>query len=151
MKQTVKIATAALLLSILSAVCAYGAEPTVNVNTATAEQLAYLPGIGEAKAAAMVEARPFATIDDLLKVKGIGPRTLADLRDWARVDGDTTAREAIKAPQPAVRIFLGDGVEAEILECGIKGAGGSSTCELRITARDGKLAEDDFRIKGGAK
>ncbi|PSJ46817.1 competence protein ComEA [Zobellella taiwanensis] len=53
---------------------------SININTAGPEQLAQLTGIGPAKAAAIVEYRetngPFATIDDLAKVKGIGESTV---------------------------------------------------------------------------
>lgn len=53
---------------------------SININTAGPEQLAQLTGIGPAKAAAIVEYRetngPFATVDDLAKVKGIGESTV---------------------------------------------------------------------------
>jgi competence protein ComEA len=52
----------------------------INVNTATVEQLITLPGIGETKAQAIVAARPFASVDDLERVPGIGPKTLETLR-----------------------------------------------------------------------
>ena len=57
----------------------------VNLNTATAAQLDALPGIGPATAAAIVHDRetngPFASVDDLTRVRGIGPAKLAQLRD----------------------------------------------------------------------
>ena len=53
----------------------------VNINTADADQIAQaLKGVGPSKAAAIVEFRsvygPFAQKDDLIKVKGIGQKTL---------------------------------------------------------------------------
>ena len=53
----------------------------VNINTATAEQLAQqLQGVGPAKAQAIVEYRElhgeFSSVEDLLEVKGIGTGTL---------------------------------------------------------------------------
>ena len=57
----------------------------IDLNRATAEQLDVLPGIGPATAAAIVTYReqvgPFAAVDDLLNVPGIGPAKLDALRD----------------------------------------------------------------------
>ncbi|WP_367399259.1 ComEA family DNA-binding protein [Halomonas sp. DN3] len=59
-------------------------EP-INVNEASVELLAELPGIGPGKAKAIVEDRqangPFTTIEDLTRVKGIGDATVARLKD----------------------------------------------------------------------
>jgi len=57
----------------------------VNVNKADAETIAReLQGIGPAKARAIVDYResngPFEAVDDLLKVKGIGPKVLEENR-----------------------------------------------------------------------
>ncbi len=60
------------------------AAPTVDVNTATAEQLDALPGIGPVLAQRIVDWRtahgPFASVDDLDEVSGIGAATLAKFR-----------------------------------------------------------------------
>lgn len=52
----------------------------VPVNSAPAELLLTLPGIGPALAARVIQHRPYSRIDDLLKVPGIGPRVLQRLR-----------------------------------------------------------------------
>jgi competence ComEA-like helix-hairpin-helix protein len=57
----------------------------VNINTADAATLAgSLRGIGRSKAEAIVAYRsengPFKSVDDLVNVKGIGPKTLEQLR-----------------------------------------------------------------------
>jgi competence protein ComEA len=61
----------------------------VNVNTATATELEELPGIGEVIAQAIVDYRtengPFASVDQLLDVSGIGDATLEDIRDLVSV------------------------------------------------------------------
>ncbi len=58
---------------------------TVNVNAADEAVLAKLKGIGPVKAKALVAYRqqngPFKSVDDLKKVKGIGQKTLEQLKD----------------------------------------------------------------------
>jgi comEA protein len=67
----------------------------VNVNTATAAELELLPGVGPAKARAILEARRanggFKSVEELEDVKGIGPAALERLRPFARTSGKTTA------------------------------------------------------------
>ncbi|MEZ4248964.1 MAG: helix-hairpin-helix domain-containing protein [Polyangiales bacterium] len=58
----------------------------LDLNRATAEELELLPRIGPALAARVVEARPFDTVDDLRRVRGIGARTLERLRPLVRVE-----------------------------------------------------------------
>jgi competence protein ComEA len=72
------------------------ADPTpvtsarINVNTATAAELELLPRIGPALAARIVEDRerngPFQTIDALDRVRGIGPRTVRNVRSHATAE-----------------------------------------------------------------
>ena len=63
---------------------AIAASQQLNVNQASEEQLTSLPGIGPARAAAIIERReeqgPFRNLDDLQKVSGIGPATIRDLQ-----------------------------------------------------------------------
>ena len=66
-----------------------GPSAKVDLNTATAEQLDALPGVGPATAAAIVDHRtrhgPFTSVDGLLDVAGIGEAKLAALRDLVMV------------------------------------------------------------------
>ncbi|MFI4881665.1 MAG: ComEA family DNA-binding protein [Phycisphaerales bacterium JB064] len=59
---------------------------TLDLNTATAEQLQLLPGIGPSRAAAIIENRtamgPFRTVEDLARVRGIGPATVEGVRPY---------------------------------------------------------------------
>ena len=61
----------------------------LNLNTATLEQLDELPGVGPATARAIIDERDrrggFASVDDLLDVRGIGPSKLEALRDLVTV------------------------------------------------------------------
>ena len=52
----------------------------VNINTASLELLTTLPGIGPAKAAAIIAERPFNSVEELERVPGIGPKTMETLR-----------------------------------------------------------------------
>ncbi|MEM6431069.1 MAG: ComEA family DNA-binding protein [Deinococcota bacterium] len=52
----------------------------ISINNSTPDDLERLPGIGPALAGRIVAARPFSTIDELLRVSGIGERTLERLR-----------------------------------------------------------------------
>jgi competence protein ComEA len=66
----------------------------ININTATAEQLTLLPGIGEVTANAIVAYRTangnFASVEDILNVKGIGEKTLEKIKDFIVLEGETT-------------------------------------------------------------
>jgi competence protein ComEA len=57
----------------------------VNINSAGKSQLTQLPGIGPAIAERIIESRndsPFNSVDDLLRVKGIGPAKLERIRPF---------------------------------------------------------------------
>lgn len=89
-----------LLLSGTAKAGSEGAEPTLDLNRATAEQLEALPGIGEVKAAAILAVRDarggFESIDELESVRGIGPSLAAKLRPMLKVD--PKARESARSP-----------------------------------------------------
>jgi competence protein ComEA len=60
----------------------------VDINQADWPELSQLPGIGETLARRIVESRdadgPFADLDELRRVRGIGPRTLEEIRPYLR-------------------------------------------------------------------
>jgi hypothetical protein len=108
------VAVAALLLTLVLPLAAAAAVPQVNVNTATIEQLAYLPHVGPARAAAIVEARGgageqryFGSVRDFCgRVKGLAGGRCRDLAPYVLVGrGPTTAT----APLPVVPTVYAEG------------------------------------------
>lgn len=77
---------------VASARSAPASAPTgrVNINTASIEELKGLPGIGDAYARAIIDYRtkngPFRRAEDVVKVRGIGPRTYERLKDLITVE-----------------------------------------------------------------
>ncbi len=68
----------------------------LDLNGADESTLTVLPNIGPRRAAAIVAARqrqPFLSVADLQRVRGIGPRTVAALAAWVRVDGPEAQAE----------------------------------------------------------
>lgn len=66
-------------------------EPrAIALNTANAKELELLPGIGPVLAERIVAYRqehgPFKSLDELLAIKGIGPKTLEKFRSYLRLD-----------------------------------------------------------------
>lgn len=81
----------------------------IELNSASSAELELLPGIGPAKAEAISayrsEIKGFETIDQLLEVKGIGPKTLARIEPFLHVAppqaGDGGSGEDVSLPDPA--------------------------------------------------
>jgi len=68
----------------------------IDLNRATADDLARLPGVGRALAARIVAARSpdgFESVDDLERVRGLGPMRLERLRPLLTVEATARGRE----------------------------------------------------------
>jgi len=79
-------------------------EGVVNLNTAPPELLSALPGIGPSKALGILAyraRRPFRTVDELVRVKGIGRRMVQAMRAHLAVAGPSTARAILSLGPPA--------------------------------------------------
>jgi competence protein ComEA len=101
------------LCALALALCSGAALAAINLNTATKEELVALPGIGPAKAQAILDYRKahgaFKSVEEVKDVKGIGAKRFEKLKSELTVAGSTArpapaaAQSAAGAPQRAVR------------------------------------------------
>ncbi|MGC9324474.1 MAG: ComEA family DNA-binding protein [Desulfomonilia bacterium] len=84
-----------VILTLACGMVAYGGQHgTINVNTATVEELTWLPGVGDKVAQNIVDFRqangPFTSLDDLIKIKGIGEARMKEIKPFLTLEGETT-------------------------------------------------------------
>lgn len=69
----------------------------VNVNQADWPEIANLPGIGEVTARTIIEFRetngPFSSVDSLIEIKGIGPKTIEKIKPYLFVSENKLVRQ----------------------------------------------------------
>ncbi|MDD9940758.1 MAG: helix-hairpin-helix domain-containing protein [Myxococcales bacterium] len=77
-----------------------GSPGVVNLNSASEAELSLLPGIGTARARAIVTLRKrlkrFTRVEQLMRVKGIGRKTFRKLRPMLTIVGPTTLTERVR-------------------------------------------------------
>ena len=77
----------------------------VNLNTATSEQLQEVPGIGPSTADKILQMRKsygaFKSVNDLLAIRGIGPKRLEKMRKYLVIAKPALAKPAPPAKKPA--------------------------------------------------
>ena len=78
MKKIILLLTILLVLPIISASCS---ENQIDINSASLEKLDEIYGIGPAKAQAIIDSRPYETLDDLTNVYGIAEITLNNIKN----------------------------------------------------------------------
>jgi competence protein ComEA len=95
-----------LALAIVPAALAKKKPPAhpININTAGATDLQQVPGIGPATAQKILDTRKsygaFKSVDDLLAIKGIGPKKLEKMRKYLTVGRPPTKKQS-NSPQTA--------------------------------------------------
>lgn len=82
----------------------------VDLNRASAAELASLDGIGPRLAARIVAARPFGSVDDLLRVRGIGRKRIDELRPRLQVTRVSDGASRDLATPVRLDARKGDGV-----------------------------------------
>lgn len=115
MSALVLLSVAAVLVcsSTLYAECKEG---QVDINTSSISQLKTVKGIGDKKAEAIIEGRPYTSVEDLRKVKGVGAKTLDKWRDQLCVGkaGAAPAAAAVSEPvKPKAKKYVPKKAEKE--------------------------------------
>jgi competence ComEA-like helix-hairpin-helix protein len=96
-----------LLLTIIlmpGLLCAKKKPPAhpVNLNTASSEELQLVPGIGPSTADKILQMRKsygaFKSVDDLLAIKGIGPKRMEKMRKYLTVGKAPPGKNAATKP-----------------------------------------------------
>ena len=94
--EPIRVETERVLEVTVTALPAPGLEPErekIDINTAGADELKSLPGIGEKRAADIIADReengPYRFPEELTRVKGIGEETLAELLEYITVGEET--------------------------------------------------------------
>lgn len=77
MKKIILLLTILLILPIISASCS---ENQIDINSASLEKLDEIYGIGPAKAQAIIDSRPYETLNDLTNAYGIAEKTLSNIK-----------------------------------------------------------------------
>ncbi|UTF50085.1 helix-hairpin-helix domain-containing protein [Desulfomicrobium sp. ZS1] len=101
MKKLLQVMLCVLLFGLFASAPAV-AQDLININTATAQELTDLPGIGPVTAAKIVEyreAKPFDTVEEVLEVKGIGPAKFEAIKDRITVGAAAPAAPAAPAKE----------------------------------------------------
>jgi len=86
-----------LALTIASSVFA---SEQIDINSASLGDLEKLTSVGPAIGQRIIDERPFSSVNDLMKVKGIGEKTLQKIKDQGLACVDCASKENLNQNQP---------------------------------------------------
>jgi competence ComEA-like helix-hairpin-helix protein len=141
-----------LLFALVIVTATFAGDPAsgplltrIDINNASKETIELLPGVGPKLAQEIILARPYRTIDDLDKVKGIGPKKLQQIRPRVFI----TPMIAGFVPRPVtnevIRININTASQTDLEK--LNGIG-PKKAEAIIAARPFKRPEDLMRVSG---
>ena len=101
-----RAAKTALSLLILSAFAGNALADRINLNTADAETMQYIPGIGQSRAEQIIQAREksggFTSMDEIDAIPGVGEVTMREVRKHGSLDsGVSELTEEMRRNPPA--------------------------------------------------
>jgi|SRR3989344_2390686 len=138
MSSHARISLALLAVFFLFPIGAYAA--LININTALPAALETLPGIGPTKAAAIIAYReangPFATIENIENVSGIGPATFAKISALITVGEVTATAAPVQPTAPPAR-----SQQVQVVESAVSNAPNASTHQNQTVSAPAASAE----------
>lgn len=107
------------LLPVVTLVLFYASSvySLIDINSASQSELESLPGIGEVYAERIIEGRPYRSVNDLKRVKGIGEKTLDKFRDLVAVGTEQKEAPATVAEQKPVDLPIYSVEKYKPLKC----------------------------------
>jgi competence protein ComEA len=97
------VLVAVLALAAVPTFAADAAAKVVNINSASAAELARLPRVGPSVAARILEYREkngnFKKAEDLMLVRGIGEKTFELIQPYVALSGSTTLTDKVASPR----------------------------------------------------
>jgi competence protein ComEA len=112
-----------------------GPAAIININTADEKTLESLPGVGKATAKAIIEGRPYKSVDDLKRVKGMSDKKIQALKGKISVGGaaaSTTTAAAAKTVTAA---------DKKVTDTSAAASQKAASAEKSVTEKSSKTAK----------